>query len=355
LTVRVLFTSFRFDYGEPARGDSFEYENLWDALRRMPGIEARFFGFDEHTAALGAKGMNAELLRVADEWRPDLAFFFLFRDEIFPETLAGLRQIDGVTTLNWFADDHWRFSEFSRDWAPRFDWVVTTDARAVARYRRIGVEHAIHSQWGCNHHVYRATGEPRDIDVSFVGQPYGHRRELVEALRNTGIAVETWGHGWERGRIAQKELVEILSRSKISLNFAASSRHHALRYVAAQFLRRRGPLVVPRFGELTANAMLMRDAYRPQLKARNFEIAASGALLMTEYVDQLETYYRVGREAVAFKGERDLVRKVRRYLQRDDERDEIARAGTERTLREHTYERRFEAVFARIGQSRPPR
>jgi spore maturation protein CgeB len=348
--VRVLFASLRFDYGDTARGSSFEYENLWDALRRMAGIDARFFGTDEQSVTLGQEGMNAELVRVASEWQPDLVFCFLLRDELHPETLAALRGIDGVTTLNWFADDHWRFQDFSRHWAPRFDWVVTTDARAVPRYASIGLDHVIHSQWGANHHVYRPKGVPRDIDVSFVGQPYGKRRELVEALRAAGVEVETWGHGWERGRLGQQELVDVFSRSKISLNFAASSPRYSVRYMAAQFARRHAGVPVPRLGELRANATQLRDAYRPQLKARNFEIAACGALLLTERVDQLDAYYRVGEEAVTFRGARDLIAKAQQYLADDEQRARIAAAGAARTLREHTYEHRFAAILSRIGQ-----
>ena len=320
---RILFVSLRWDYGDPSRGSSFEYENLWDALRQMGGIDGRFFGFDEVAASAGPAGMNDELVRVAEEWKPDLVFCLLFKEEIQPETLQRLRTISGVTTLNWFADDHWRFQGFSRQWAPLFDWIVTTDARAVPRYRAIGVERVIHSQWGVNQHVYRSQGGLRDIDVSFVGQPYGHRRKLIESLRASGVAVEAWGYGWEGGRVKQAELVDILSRSKISLNFAASSPRYSWRYTAAQLLRRVGPVAVPRFGELRANSANLRDAYRPQLKARNFEVGATGALLLTEHVDQLDSYYVPSVEVVVFRGTRDLISKAKRYLADDQSREEI--------------------------------
>jgi spore maturation protein CgeB len=350
--MRVLFTSLRYDYGDQARGDSFEYENLWDSLRRMKGIDARFFGTDEQTATLGRECMNAELVRVTDDWRPHVAFFFLLKDEISPRALPAIRALSGVTTLNWFADDHWRFQDFSRHWAPLFDWVVTTDSRAVGRYHAAGIEHAIHSQWAVNHHVYRATEKPRDIDVSFVGQPYGHRREMIDRLRAEGIAVEVWGHGTEQGRVLQSELVDILSRSKISLNFAASSPRYSWRYMAAQLLRRVGPIAVPRFGELRLNATILRDAYRPQLKARNFEIGAAGAMLLTEDVDELSAYYRPGIEAVPFRGARDLVAKTKLYLADEEARTKIARAGQARTFQEHTYDQRFDAIFKTIGLDR---
>ncbi|MDE1971514.1 MAG: glycosyltransferase family 1 protein, partial [Patescibacteria group bacterium] len=41
----------------------------------------------------------------------------------------------------------------------------------------------------------------------------------------------------------------------------------------------------------------------------------------------------------------DLIEKARYYLTHESERARIARAGYERTLREHTYEKRFQELF----------
>ena len=348
--MRVLLASLRWDYKDPARGDSFEYVNLWDALSRTPGIEATFFGVDEQERKLGRDSMNRALLARVDEWRPDLVFFFLFKDEIEPATVERLTARNDLVTLNWFADDHWRFADFSRHWAPRFDWVATTDARALPRYRAIGVQRAIHSQWACNHHVYRPLPVERDIDVSFVGQPYGGRREFVERLRGEGLRVEAYGQGWESGRLPLEGMIEVFSRSRVNLNFAASSLHFGARYAAAQILRRRGPLVVPRpLQEMRWNAALLRDATRPQVKARNFEVCGSRTFLLTERVGELSRYYEDGSELATFRGYRELRRQIARHLADDAGRERIAVAAYERTLREHTYEIRFRDLFARIG------
>ena len=45
----------------------------------------------------------------------------------------------------------------------------------------------------------------------------------------------------------------------------------------------------------------------------------------------------------------DLIEKVRYYLTHEDERAAIARAGYERTMRDHTYARRFSEIFKQIG------
>jgi len=41
--------------------------------------------------------------------------------------------------------------------------------------------------------------------------------------------------------------------------------------------------------------------------------------------------------------------KIRYYLEHDEEREKIAMAGYQRTLGEHTYEKRFEQIFKTIG------
>ena len=45
----------------------------------------------------------------------------------------------------------------------------------------------------------------------------------------------------------------------------------------------------------------------------------------------------------------DLIEKIRYYLAHPEERERIARAGYERTMREHTAEKRFGAIFKDMG------
>ncbi len=56
-----------------------------------------------------------------------------------------------------------------------------------------------------------------------------------------------------------------------------------------------------------------------------------------------------GREVATFADTAELVDKVRYYLASEEERADIALAGYRRTLRDHTYERRFNEIFSRIG------
>ncbi len=70
---------------------------------------------------------------------------------------------------------------------------------------------------------------------------------------------------------------------------------------------------------------------------------------MTNYVEGIDRYYDVGTEIVCFGSKRDLVEKIRYYLSHEEEREAIARRGYERTLRDHTYEQRFNQIFEQMG------
>jgi len=44
-----------------------------------------------------------------------------------------------------------------------------------------------------------------------------------------------------------------------------------------------------------------------------------------------------------------LIDKIRHYLANEKERAAIAKAGYERTMREHTYNHRFDKIFKQAG------
>lgn len=334
----------RWDYKDPRRGPSFEFTNIWDSLRQMPGIEADLFAIDELEVELGRSGMNEALVDRVLREEPDLVFFLLFEDELDPATVEQISE--RRTTLNWFADDHWRFNSFSRYWAHRFTWVATTDPESVDRYRSLGCPNVVLTQWGCNHHLYRPLGLPQDLDLSFVGQPHGSRPTVIKRLLEAGFEVSTWGHGWPAGRITQGELVAVINRSKINLNLSNASVANLSTWV-----RRLGSEVIrSRLHPIrTLHALRsLRAGRREQLKGRNFEVPGCGAFLLTNDVPYLEEYFVPGQEIVTFTGIDDLFEKARYYLDNDDDRSRIAEAGLRRTLADHTYERRFSDLFRRM-------
>lgn len=356
----------KHDYGRPEQGYSFEHFNFYDSLVRM-GHDIVYFDFFALTEARGRKWMNRRLLEVVDAEGPDLMFTVMFKDELDPTVVESISRQTPTTTLNWFCDDHWRFESFSGRWAHSFNWVVTTALDAVPKYEEIGYANAIKSQWGCNHFLYRDLNLPPTVDISFVGQPHGDRREVIGALRDRGLDVQAWGSGWEAGRLLQGAMIEMFNTSRINLNLPNASTNGASTpppQPAASRLLNAHPLgraLKRPLRPIVRRTRRLREARRPipaessgallpeQIKGRNFEVPGSGGFLLTGPADDLETYYRDGGEVVCFTGIDDCIEKARHYLSHEDERARIAAAGHARTLADHTYERRFNDIFAQLG------
>lgn len=339
--MRILYAAAKHDYGFPERGLSFEHYNFYEFFRRS-GHDLVYFDSVGSYKEYGRDASDRRLLELVGTTRPDLFFSVLFTDELNPQVVREISEQTDTLTLNWFCDDHWRFETFSRHWAPNYNWVVTTAKSAVQKYERVGYECAIKSQWACNHFLYRKLDVPLRYDVSFVGQPHGDRRVLIEALRDSGVEVHTFGLGWGAGRVSQDEMIRIFNQSRINLNLSNASTLEAEAGPSTWFSRLlRG----------TASAR-KKMGYVQQIKARNFEVPGCGGFLLTEYAEDLESYYELGKEVVCFDGVRDLADKIAYYLKHEDERAAIARAGYERTMRDHTYTHRFAEIFAKLSLRR---
>ncbi|HBR48645.1 MAG TPA: hypothetical protein DEA71_01040 [Nitrospira sp.] len=370
--MRILYVAMKYDYGRPNQGPSFEHYNFYDCLLKM-GHDILYFDFMTLMQEHGRTWMNTRLMEVAKTEKPDLMFTVLFTDEFHASTLRHVTEGLGIVTINWFCDDHWRFERYSRLWAPCFRWVVTTAESALPKYAQIGYHNVIKSQWACNTFLYRRMSLPPEYDVTFIGQPYGQRRKIIEQLRDAGINVRTWGQGWDSGRASQDEMIRIFNTSRINLNLTAayganshddpdvpSQKTHPLwrmleyiPFTTARKGRTTGWTQISQKSELTQPTVTEPAGpaghTTEQIKGRNFEVPGTGGFLLTENAAHLEDYYKLGEEVVNFYSTEEMVEKVRYYLSHEDERTAIAEAGYRRTLKDHTYRQRFQEIFEQIG------
>ncbi len=369
--MKILYVGMKYSYygSSTSRvGLSFEHYNFYDSLMKMNRGEHRviYFPYDEVMREIGKEAMNQRLLDVVAKEKPDLCFFILYTEEFYPETIQKITEKSGTITFNWFADDHWRFDGYSRYWAPLFRWVGTTDSLAVEKYHKIGFKNVIKTQWACNHFLYKSQTNQRldsdspkkyNYDVSFIGQPHGDRKQIVQRVREAGIDIQCFGSGWPNGRINQEKMIKIFSVSKINLNLTKSSSAWTLYGIGHLFLKRVGtiplinfPMVLPQKPkDVLSNIKIFLISQREQIKGRNFEIPGCGGFLLTGDADNLRDYYQDGKEIVIFTDTDDLINKIKYYFTHNKEREKIAQAGYQRTLRDHTYEKRFSEIFKVIG------
>jgi spore maturation protein CgeB len=82
---------------------------------------------------------------------------------------------------------------------------------------------------------------------------------------------------------------------------------------------------------------------------RTFEIAAAGGFQLVTHRPGLEELFDDGRELVSYEGLDDMLEKIRYYLVHDELRQQIARAGRERALAQHTYALRLQLILDTVN------
>jgi len=334
--MKLLFADLVYDYNSRDFGLGYGYYNTHLAFANMKELEYIHFDVCDFGDIKKRESNNRALVDIVEKEKPDMFFYASFDDLLYEETLLHIKNKTKTTSVHWFCDDQWRFEDFSRRYCWNFDYSVTTDHAAVEKYKAIGYENVILSQWAANQHVYKRMGLPFRYDVSFVGQPHGVRRALVADMRKRGLDVATFGNGWklnwltrkwnraagkaglerlkfDSGMIGHCEMLKVFNQSKINLNLANNS-----------------------------------TGVDRQMKGRNFEVPACGGFLLTSYAAGLDEYYEIGKEVEAFHSTDEMIDKAKYYLAHDAQRQKIADAGYERTLRDHTWDKRFREIFAKL-------
>jgi hypothetical protein len=83
---------------------------------------------------------------------------------------------------------------------------------------------------------------------------------------------------------------------------------------------------------------------------RLYEATGVGTMLLTDYKDNLSDLFEPGREVIAYHNVEECIELIRYYLEHDKEREEIARAGQQRTLQDHTFYQRMQEMAAIVSQ-----
>jgi spore maturation protein CgeB len=323
--MNILCVFGEHNYGDPLRWQGYEYANFIPALQQL-GHELAFFESLNKTRYSGFPDLNRSFLSAIEREQPDVVFCVLMAYELWTETLEMAKDISRAFFINWSTDDSWKYRQFSRLIAPAFDLYATTSSAAFARAQRDGLDNFYLTQWAA---AGARLQEPLAADqcrypVSFIGSRYGNRSEWVNRLRDRGIDVACFGHGWEQGVVASEDIPKIMRESVISLNFGDSD------VVMEGFL----------------------PSKSRQIKARVFEVPGCGGFLLTQPADDLDRYYALGAEVVTFDGLEESVRKINYYLTHPGERDRIAWAGHVRTRTDHTYEARFSQMLQQAAKKR---
>ena len=307
--MKVLCVFGQYQYGDPSRGIGTEYASFVPALKRLGHEVIHFESWNRKCHANYAE-LNKALLTTVNREHPDVMLVVQLNYEIWLETLRIIQAAGDVATICWTTDDSFKYREVSRFIGRSYHAMTTTYPEMLPRYQRDGIDNVLLTQWAANSQNLKEPLAAKECEyqVSFVGAAHGDRKERIARLNDHGIGVSCFGYGWPSGPVAAEEIPQIMRKSIISLNFANSKGQN-------------------------------------QIKARTFEVPGAGGFLLTEYAPGLERFYCIGNEVDVFSRTEELVEKINYYLSHTEKRDAIARAGFQRTVREHTYEIRTKEVL----------
>ncbi len=344
--LKVLYVAMKYDYGDKTRGFSFEHENFYKSIVHI-FKDVIYFDFMDLYKRFGKEYMNQLLLQTVKKEKPDLMFCCLYKDEFEMDAIKEISEKTNTITLNWFCDDDWKFDGYSKYWAPCFNYVATTSMEAYEKYKKMGYSNAILTQWACNIHDYKKLNLNKKYDVTFVGKAHGPRFEWINNIKNSGVNIQYWGFGWRDYSNFILLRDSFLTRKFPKLKFYKDR----LIVLIKNSTRLSQPQMVRVFNQskINLNLALASTSQVDEIKGRNFEIPGCGGFLLTTYANHLEDYYDIGKEIVCFEDIDDMKSKINYYLSNETEREKIAEAGYQRTIKEHSYENRFYDIIKTIG------
>jgi spore maturation protein CgeB len=358
------------------------HNNLYRSLVKMGhDVELLDFDYDEfftHAQSDGWLGQHRGRFGAAlgeafaagqARGRFDLVFAYLCDGFVDPEVIAQIRAA-GVPFVNYSCNNIHQFGLVERI-SRLVDCNVYAEAGAAEKFAALGVP-AVQMQMAADPDFYHREARPAQLDVSFVGQRYADRGELVAGLIRAGIDAHAFGPRWQGGAEAVGNTTFAARWDKFRSMARAEGVGFALDFVRSKLVRRiqerREDQVLAghTHGILTDEAMV--DVFATSrinlgfatvyaggkgageemyhLRLRDFEVPMAGGFYLTRYTAELEEYFVIGREIECYRSTEELVEKCRHYLAHPNERESIRQAGQRRCLADHTWERRFTKLFA---------
>ena len=299
-----------------------------------------------------------------------LFFAYLMDGMVEPGAIDEIRR-EGVPTCNFSCNNVHQFSLVD-GLSAHFDWNLHAERDVGPKFQSIGAA-ALWWPMASNPTYFKPLPVPRSVAASFVGANYALRARYVARLLAEGVDLHVYGPGWRAGSrtalraVLKRGLMETWAR----VSWAPQERRRAAAQLDAEHFRQRlasrypanvhGPASDDDLIALYSRSVVSlgfvevydrHDPLAPVLKhlhLREFEAPMSGALYCTGLTDELAEMFVPDKEVVVYSSEDELVDKVKGFLTHPERGEPIRAAGRTRALADHTYQRRFGALFEHLG------
>lgn len=279
----------------------FDYSHRWQ-WRCVPKV---LRGEAWQQASLGR--VNRDLLAALAKHRTEV--LLLVKGEAISLATVQAAQAGGVKVCGYWVDDpaaHGR----GLNRAVGLDAFFTMGLAQIPSYLAHGVLAVGYLQQSVSLSRYHPIeGIKRDIAASFVGACSGWRKPALLALSKS-FPIQVYGPGWGKAGLPSAcvrppvygaTLNEVINRSQVNLNL------HTW------------------FGQGDA------------MNLRLYEVPATGAFLLSDYMAEIDLHYRIGQELDVYRTVESMGEKLEYWLSHPAEREEVAAAGHAAFLAHQSY------------------
>ncbi len=341
-----------------------------------------------------------QLLSAVLAFKPDFVFTInhlgVDREGVLVNLLESLR----LPLASWFVDNpHLILARYARlvsPWTALFTW----DVDNLSSLRAMGFEHVFYLPLGADTQRFQPprpgeelpAGHPWRADVSFVGNSMVHKvRQRLEKLRLPRELLSTYKQVAAEFAVSDVRSVrdflggqypalmacfDALETPERQLGYEAMLTWEATLQYRLDCVRATlpfQPLIVGddgwesllaasprpwrRHGEVNYYTDLPRfypgssvnfNCTSKQMKGavnqRVFDVPATGAFIITDWREQIESLFEPGKEVVCYHSPEEAEELIRRYLASPKERAAVSAAARRRVLAEHSYEHRVRSL-----------
>jgi spore maturation protein CgeB len=257
--------------------------------------------------------INRDLIKKSEEVQPDLVFIYR-GTHIYPSTIKKIKQSLECRVFGYNNDDSFSNEYKSYVWRhykqsiPYYDWIFSYRWKNINNYKDMGYDKV--SLLGpyylkkSNFYIENLKNNRYRCDVIFIGHfEDDGRDEAIKILVEHNIDIKLYGTGWENSRhhdYLSAKLGGIMPLYK-DYNLALNSAKISLVFLSK----------------------LNNDTYT----RRCFEIPATKSMMMAEYTPDLNSMFKEGVEAEYFRGKKELLMKIKFYLENNKKLQDISENG----------------------------
>jgi hypothetical protein len=291
----------------------------------------------------------------------DLFLSYLFPKQVNSSAIQEIQNL-GIPCVNFYCDNVRDFIRVPKEFYC-FDLHWVPEYKALKMYKKVGLKHVFApmpvwippSQRNCNHR--------EKYGVSFIGSRDIQRESLLAQAIQSGVKLEIRGAGWSKSKLNLSENPRVSHNSyQIATNqlkflknqgFLAwlrkirkSSLPNINDDIFADFVKEQPnaeeyPLIIQQ--SLISLGINRYPSYRHPFsnpdkysRMRDIEAPMMGACYLTEWTEELEYLYDIGKDIETYTTSEEMIEKIFMLYSEPEKRNKMRCLAQKRSLEEHT-------------------